>query len=92
MAPITCSALSGQDVRTNYMEWVLIEGGRYPDQIVDPESKQTADSQLAPDKGRYRKARPLRCCQPGEAVERLSDGRRPLAMQKLLEDFPPREK
>jgi hypothetical protein len=50
--------LAAQDVRYNFMpgtnfskyhtyKWVNIEGGAHPNQIVDAEIKQSADSQLA---------------------------------------------
>ena len=54
----TASAVSGQDVRYNFMpgtdfskyhtyKWVGIEGASHPNQIVDAQIKQSVDSQLA---------------------------------------------
>jgi hypothetical protein len=55
---VTCMAVSAQDVTTNAMpgtdfskyhtyKWVLIEGAKQPNQIVDAQIKQAVDAQLA---------------------------------------------
>ena len=55
---LLASIASAQDIKVNSMpgvdfskfhtyKWVLIEGGSHPNQIVDAEIKQAADSQLA---------------------------------------------
>jgi hypothetical protein len=55
---VACIVAAGQDVRHNSMpgvdfskyhtyKWVDIEGGAHPNQIVDAEIKQSADTQLA---------------------------------------------
>ena len=112
MLLLTAGAVGAQDVKYNFMpgtdfskyhtyKWVAIEGASHPNQIMDQEIKQAADSQLAA-KGLtktdgekadlfvgYQVA--TKAIDPSSNQEKNME-RLNKAMAKLLKNYPPKQK